>query len=424
MTPHPTDSEKAAILAQISKSPDFKESRKHQELLKFLIERPSNADTLKETEIALAVFGKDSKFDPTTDSFVRSYISTLRKKLDHYYLTTDDSYSFKLEIPKGHYTIQFTSPAPKPSPKRFTIASPGIRTGSWFLLLGLVLILSYREFSRRDSYGPETQRIAANPLWKEFIAPNGRPTLIIFGDFFFMREREKPNGYYRSIMINTIEDYLEYIDKNPDFGKRYAKANFTYLRPSAPWGLMQVLPILKLGSNTISMNLASQISPDDFKTNNIIFIGSFKTLYLLKNLLSNLKLEFDLTSTSFRIREKNSDSGYVFKPEMLVIGTMVKDFGVIAKGQGPEGSTLLLLSGFSETGVIQAAQAASDPNLFQQIADRYPPHAQINPASLVLVFSAEGITQSLFKSNIKYVAGLGVPLKDSTSTRTDSITAK
>ena len=147
-----------------------------------------------------------------------------------------------------------------------------------------------------------------------------------------MRERSNPQGYYRSIMINSIEDYLEYIDKNPEFGKRYMKANFTYLRPSAPWGLFQILPILQHGTGAISMNLASQISPDDFKTNNIIFIGSFKTLYLLKNFLSSLHLESDLANTSFRIRDKNSDTARVLRREMLPIGTLVKDYGVIAKG--------------------------------------------------------------------------------------------
>jgi hypothetical protein len=420
MTTQPSALEKAAILSQIVKSPDFKDSKKHQDLLKFLVERPSSADVLKETEIALAVFGKDTKFDPTTDSLVRSYISTLRKKLDHYYLTTDDLCSFKLEIPKGHYTIQFTSPAAKPSQNTYNLSFPRLRNVSWVILLLLVLVLSYREFFRGSSTGTDARSVAANPLWNDFIAPNGRPTLIVFGDFFFMRERAKPNGYYRSIMINTIEDYLDYINQNPEFGKRYMKANFTYLRPSAPWGLMQILPILQHGTTTISMNLASQVSPDDFKTNNIIFIGSFKTLYLLKNFLSSLKLEFDLTNASFRIRDKDSDSVHVFRPEMLTIGTLVKDYGVIAKGEGPEGSKLLVLSGFSETGVIQAAQAASDPNLFKAIAERYPPGAHIDPATLTLVFSAEGITQSLYSTNIKYVAGLGAPRMDSSSAHADS----
>lgn len=424
MTQQPSDSEKAAILAQILKSPDFKDSKKHQELLRFLVERPSGADNLKETEIALAVFGKDSKFDPSTDSFVRSYISTLRKKLDHYYLQTDDTYSFKLEVPKGHYTIRFTRPEVKPPAQMLSLPLSRFMKTSWFVLLALVLLLSYREFSRRAPAIEDVRRVPANPLWNEFITPNGRPTLIIFGDFFFMRERAQPNGYYRSIMINTIEEYLDYIDKNPEFGKRYMKANFTYLRPSATWGLMQVLPMLQQGPNTISMNLASQVSPEDFKKNNIIFIGSFKTLYLLKNFLRNLNLEFDLTSTSFKIQEKNADSAHVFKPEMLKVGTLMKDYGVIAKGQGPEGSTLLLLSGFSETGVIQAAQAACDPHLFQHIAERYPSTAHVDPASLVLVFSAEGVTQSLFKANITYVAGLGAPLQDPTPPRADPAGAK
>ena len=143
MTNQPTDTERSTILSRILKSPDFKDSKKHQELLTFLVERSATADTLKETEIALAVFGKDSKFDPTTDSLVRSYISTLRKKLDHYYLTTDDLYSFKLEIPKGHYVIQFTPAVEKPAAVKSGTVLPFLRTGSWYMLLIAVIMATY-----------------------------------------------------------------------------------------------------------------------------------------------------------------------------------------------------------------------------------------------------------------------------------------
>ncbi|MCX6136407.1 MAG: helix-turn-helix domain-containing protein [Ignavibacteriales bacterium] len=409
MTTQPTDHEKAAILAQILKSSDFQDSKKHQELLKFLAERPESADPLKETEIALAVFGKDSKFDPSTDSLIRSYISNLRKKLDHYYLTTKDTYSHKLEIPKGHYVIKFSSAVPKEAARRFSKSLPVIRIGSWIVLLVLVVVLSFREYSRRTIDVPDATRTAANPLWNEFLQTNGRPTLIVVGDFFFLHERDKNDGYYRTVKINSIDDYLEYISKNPEFGKRYAKSNFTFLRPSAPWGLMQILPILQNAPGGISLKLASQFTSDDFKSHNIVFIGSFKTLYLLKTLLSILKIEYAIAPSSFRIQDGITDSLHVFTPERLSAGSLEKDYGVVAKGRGPDGSFVMMLLGFSESGVIQATHAASDPLLLRAIEKKYPSGTAIDPSSLTVVIGAEGITQSLFNADIKYVSGLGAP---------------
>jgi hypothetical protein len=94
----PNDSEKAAILAQILKSPGFQDSKRYRELLQFLVEKSSGEASLKEMEIAQQVFGKDSRFDPATDPLVRSYVSNLRKKLDHYYLTTVDANNYRRKI--------------------------------------------------------------------------------------------------------------------------------------------------------------------------------------------------------------------------------------------------------------------------------------------------------------------------------------
>lgn len=416
----PSENEKSAILSQILKSPEFQDSKRHQELLQYLVEKSSTVTSLKETEIAQEVFGKDSKFDPATDPLIRSYVSNLRKKLDHYYLTTEDHYDYKLEIPKGHYIVKYSSLTHAPKTKNVSVYLPKLYPVIIILLTVIVAVLAFREFEQSTSPNSSMQRTAASPIWNEFIQPKGRPTLIVLGDFFFMRERDKNDGYLRLIKINTIDDYLEYIRQNPEFGKRYTKNNFTFLRPSAPWGLMQILPILKNAPNGVTLKLASQFTSDDFKSNNIIFIGSFKTLYLLKNLLNSFKIEYSIAPSSFRIQDGLSDSAHVFKPERLSAGNMEKDYGVVAKGQGPDGSSIMMLLGFSESGVIQATHAASDPLLLKTITQKYPPGTPLSPSSFTLVIEAEGMTQSLYNADIKYVAGAGVPQSVSVAEQRDS----
>jgi hypothetical protein len=424
MTNQPSDSEKTAILAQILESPEFQDSKRHQELLKFLVEKSSTSSTLKEAEIAQEVFGKDSKFDPATDPLIRSYISNLRKKLDHYYLTTSDQFDHKLEIPKGHYLVKYTRVTHETAPKGKRAYLPGLYPAIIIVLSIAVAFLVIREFEHGKASTPTMQQPVLSPVWIEFTQPNGRPTLIVLGDFFFLRERDKNDGYYRTIKINTIDEYLEYINQNPEFARRYTKNNFTYLRPSAPWGLMQILPLLQSGHNGITLKLASQFTSDDFKTNNIIFIGSFRTLYLLRDFLKTLKLDYSVAPSSFRVQDGITDSLHVFTPEKLSAGSLEKDFGIVAKGRGPDGSCMMMLLGFSESGVIQASHAASDPLLLKTIAEKYPAGAAINPSSFTLVIGAEGITQSLFSADIKYVSGLGTPQPTSAPRQTDTVRSR
>jgi hypothetical protein len=421
----PNGSERATILAQILRSPEFQDSKRYRELLQYLVDKSSAERPLKETEIAQDVFGKDSTFDPATDPLVRSYVSNLRKKLEHYYLTTEEKYDYKLEIPKGHYLVKY-SPAAAPKVRSGMVRQLARLSPVLSVILSVVVIvLIYREFQYRSAPDRPHRTIEVSPLWNEFLQSNGRPILIVLGDFFFMRERGDMEVYYRRGKINNLDEYLEYISKNPDFGKQYMRNSFTFLRPSAPWGLMHLLPILQSSSNTVSLKLASQFTSDDFKANNVIFVGSFKTLYVLKNFLHIFSLDYStVPPSSFRIQDRVGDSLHVFKPERLSAGNLEKDYGVVAKGQGPEGSYILMLLGFSESGVIQAARAANDARLLQTVAERYPAHTKINPASFTLVIEAEGMTQTLFDTDIKYVAGFGPPQPLSKVGSKDSASSK
>lgn len=421
----PSDSEKRSILERIMKSPGFQEYKRYRDLLQYLVDKSSADVSLKENEIAQEVFGKDSSFDPSTDPLVRSYVSNLRKKLDHYYLTTEDPFEYKLEIPKGHYVVKYFPATPRKTHQGASGLLSRIYPAISLFLLIVVLILLYREFQSRPPSISTNRGVEAGALWSEFIQADSRPTLIVLGDFFFMREREDMEVYLRRGNINNLDEYLEYISKNPEFGKKYMRNSFTFLRPSAPWGLMHLLPILQSSSKPISLKLASQFTSDDFKANNVVFIGSFKTLHVLKNFLKVFRLDYStVPPSSFSIRDGVGDSLHVFKPERLSAGNLEKDYGVVAKGQGPDGSYIIMLLGFSESGVIQAATTASDPKFLDRIAERFPAATNFTPAAFTLVIAAEGMTQALFDTDFKYLAGVGVPSTALKTVRGDSTRTK
>ncbi len=417
----PSDSEKELLLTQILRSPDFQDSKRYRDLLRYLVERTSSEESLKEIQIAQDVFGKASDFDPATDPLIRSYVSNLRKKLEHYYLTTEDHYRFEVVVPKGHYLVRYL-----PASRRQGSHVGRRRRDLAYLSVIAVLLVAVVIFAVRELRSPtsiEESRNGALPgaLWTEFVQPNARPTLIVLGDFFFMRERGNSDGYYRKGKINTIDEFLDYVGKNPEVGRQFTRSNVTFLRPSAAWGLLHLLPTLRSASSGVTLKLASQFTSDDFKSHNVVFIGSFKTLHVLKNFLKTFQLDYStVPPSSFSIRDGIGDSIQTFRPEVLSAGSLEKDYGVIAKGQGPDGSCLLLLMGFSEGGVIQAAQAASDPALIETVAARYPPGTKVDPAALTLVIGAEGMTQSLYDPIVKYLVGAGHPTVTRTPQQKDS----
>ena len=69
--------------------------------------RSGRSDRLKETEIAIDVFGRGAEFDPLTDSIVRTEALRMRHALDTYYAGTGTDDPIRISIPKDTYVPQF-----------------------------------------------------------------------------------------------------------------------------------------------------------------------------------------------------------------------------------------------------------------------------------------------------------------------------
>ena len=101
-----------AVTEQLNKilsSDDFQASDRLKRLLEFLVAETleGRGDELKAYTIALAVFGRDSSFDPQVDPTVRVEAGKLRSKLERYYYF-NQSDPIRIDVPKGRYIPSFT----------------------------------------------------------------------------------------------------------------------------------------------------------------------------------------------------------------------------------------------------------------------------------------------------------------------------
>lgn len=83
--------------------------------LRFLVERhvEGSDDQLKESVIAVEVFGRKTDHDPSRDSIVRTEAGRLRARLAEYYVAEGKDDGIVIELPKGGYTpaLRFEHPA-------------------------------------------------------------------------------------------------------------------------------------------------------------------------------------------------------------------------------------------------------------------------------------------------------------------------
>src|SRR5262245_49749240 len=99
-------------LARLLSSASFARSERQSRFLRFLVERhlQGRGTELKESLIAVEVFGRKPDYDPKLDSTVRTEAVRLRARLSKYYAVEGSRDPVIIELPKGAYTPVFRQP--------------------------------------------------------------------------------------------------------------------------------------------------------------------------------------------------------------------------------------------------------------------------------------------------------------------------
>ena len=95
-------------LEQALSSPLFRKAERQSQFLRFVVDAAlqSPEATIKEFEIAIAVYGRRTDYDPRTDPIVRVEAARLRSRLREYYEVTPPE-RVRIDIPKGRYVPLF-----------------------------------------------------------------------------------------------------------------------------------------------------------------------------------------------------------------------------------------------------------------------------------------------------------------------------
>ncbi len=240
-----------------------------------------------------------------------------------------------------------------------------------------------------------------DPIWNEFVSTGNKPPLLVFGDYLFLYERAtetEGEHFVRNPKINAPQDFTDLLKVNPNFINKYVLCDFTYLRPSITWSITELLPVLWHTPQKIYLKLASELKWEDLNNYNVVFIGSFKTLYILKKILKQIDIEYEFSPPSLRINSEND-----FSLDAIAGNNYQTDLSLIAKLKGPNQNVILLIIGFDEVGIIEAAKMAVNPNLLDLLVEeKLTDKIDDNPFFFKLLLEVEGINQTGFKSKFLY----------------------
>lgn len=284
--PAPTPEECITQVDRLVRSPLFLGSEALCKLLKYLMHHTLHtpADHLKEYKIATEVFGRQSDFDPQTDSYVRVQMGRLRSKLAHYYETEGMDDPILVDVPKGRYVLSFErrghAETPKPAGevrilpieedaaaesnrprwrgKRLyaAIVAVVVAAGS----MGMAGFGMFRALhapssvlSTKTAASKRADALAA--FWMPFIQGPDEP-IVVFANASFVGDAETGMRYYEPSR-----------DPHTEITRHYT-------------GVGEVLGVLELDrlfqghGHEFRVKRGSLFTLDDARSNNLIFVGS------------------------------------------------------------------------------------------------------------------------------------------------------
>src|SRR5712692_9157651 len=96
-------------LERVLASPGFARNERLSRFLRFVVERhlEGRDAEIKESLLAIEVFGRPPDYDPKQDPIVRTEASRLRARLSEYYLGDGKDDALVIDLPKGGYVPVF-----------------------------------------------------------------------------------------------------------------------------------------------------------------------------------------------------------------------------------------------------------------------------------------------------------------------------
>src|SRR3954447_7822114 len=131
-----------AQLARLLQSSRFRNSKRSQALLRFVVQAALAGDqnSLKERCIGAAVFGRETAYDTGQDPIVRNAAIEVRKRLAQYYMEPEHASELRIDLPSGSYLPTFTIEAPPVAEPSKPIPARRGHLSQW--VLGAILVLA------------------------------------------------------------------------------------------------------------------------------------------------------------------------------------------------------------------------------------------------------------------------------------------
>jgi hypothetical protein len=409
----PTHYEKEAVLSKISADPIFATGELYQAILRYLFSCYQQGYQPTEIDLAVHVFGKKEHFNPAEDTLVRVYFYRLRKKLDQYYNGPGKNDPLRLTIPKGHHYIEFKPASSFPEQGRKKWSPREIAVGSVVvvLLTGLIgLWIQYQNLKR--SRTTPSHFADHSFVWSDFVNKRLK-TSIVVGDlfsFYLYRQKENREWLVRDDQINSYNELQAYIQNAHLDPSTIYLPGWDIVPKTSLIDVLRISNMLSYAGMPLEVKITTEVTLEDIRNNNIVFIGHFHNLKHLNRYLPNAHF---FPYTEYRMSERHPyrhirvvnsgvDTLYQLDFHYGETSALNSDYVLVSRVPGPMGNVFVFFISFLSLGRIEAIKILTDEVLFSRLtAELKQSSTQITPYFEMLI-EVKGQEEKGFETQVKH----------------------
>lgn len=346
---------RAAQIRTILESRTFRNTEVLKRLLEYLgrqsVEQP--AGDPKEYTVGVQAFGKPADYDPQTDSSVRVQAGKLRQKLDEYYRTEGQNDPLIVELPKGHFRLEFRTVAQAPVKRKIPVRVPiaagvivlALLAAGWYIVR---LRPGLAPAPLSDQWTPEM-----DALWKPLLS-SARPIMVVIGTPLFSKVG---GSFFRDPGLNTWDaaaqaDSVRGVEKA--LGAPAATPAFPYTGVGEAMGAFAVQKLLLPRGRELTLQTSNLLTWEDISRNNVIFLGPPK--YNLQTLDLPVQQDFEISHSRVQNLHPQPGEPHSFE-EKFVPGqaTLEEGHALISRLPGLHRTGEMLMMAGSSTESTRAA---------------------------------------------------------------------
>ena len=367
-------------LAAILQSAHFRGSRRCQGFLSYVVTKTLDGQTesLREREIATAVFGLKPDAHLEVNSIVRVGAREVRKRLAQYYVISGNRDGVWIELPPGSYVPVFqrhsdvgTLAPVVPAEPLVELLAPSRRFPKLLLVLAGVAVLAVGAFFLlRNTPGMSSE---FSTFWRPVFESRGRLLIVL----------ANPIVYHPSVRARALDEARNPRGENPydqplNVPPELLNGSDFVPVPDRYVGIGDCTALFRLGGlfeshvRSVRVRLASKIDFNDLRDSATVLIGAYTNRWSME-LSHDLPLRFAVCGGKPCIAENAPSQKQWALTPLAATGVSNEDYILISRlPVSKTGGFVLIGAGITHSGTDEAGRILSDSSAFTPILQRLP----------------------------------------------------